>query len=203
MNALFVDAQFWIARFHPGDQWHNQAREVEATVEGRPMVTSEAVLVEFLNFFSAFRSAIRREAAHVAAKIHEGSPNSSSKAIAMSEETRRQDDQIGHLRRTIVQAIDPQQIVLFGSHARGEARANSDVDLLVVHDTDQTNREVRRRIEQLFLDRRFGLDLLVRTPEDVRRNVADRNPFYTHDIFEEGRVLYERPQEEASLEAVW
>jgi predicted nucleotidyltransferase len=122
----------------------------------------------------------------------------------MSEETRRQDDRIGHLRRTIVQAIDPQQIVLFGSHARGEARANSDVDLLVVHDTDQTNREVRRRIEQLFLDRRFGLDLLVRTPEDVRRNVADRNPFYTHDIFEEGRVLYERPQEEeASLEAVW
>ena len=115
----------------------------------------------------------------------------------MSEETRRQDDRIGHLRRTIVQAIDPQQIVLFGSHARGGARANSDVDLLVVHDTDQTNREVRRRIEQLFLDRRFGLDLLVRTPEDVRRNVADRNPFYTHDIFEEGRVLYERPQEEA------
>ena len=197
MNALFVDAQFWIARFHPGDQWHNQAREVEAAVEGRPMVTSEAVLVEFLNFFSAFRSAIRRGAAHVAAEIHEGSPNSSSKAIAMSEETRRQDDRIGHLRRTIVQAIDPQQIVLFGSHARGEARANSDVDLLVVHDTDQTNREVRRRIEQLFLDRQFGLDLLVRTPEDVRRNVADRNPFYTHDIFEEGRVLYERPQEEA------
>ena len=74
MNALFVDAQFWIARFHPGDQWHNQAREVEAAVEGRPMVTSEAVLVEFLNFFSAFRSAIRREAAHVAAEIHEGSP---------------------------------------------------------------------------------------------------------------------------------
>lgn len=116
---------------------------------------------------------------------------------AMSEETRKQDDRIEYLRRTIVQAIDPQQIVLFGSHARGEARANSDVDLLVVHDTDHTNREVRRRLEQLFLDRRFGLDLLVRTPEDVRRNVADRNPFYTHDIFEEGRVLYERSREEA------
>ncbi|MCS4034694.1 putative nucleic acid-binding protein [Salinibacter ruber] len=73
MNALFVDAQFWIARFHPGDQWHDRAREVEATVEGRPMVTSEAVLVEFLNFFSTFRPAIRREAAHVAAEVHEAS----------------------------------------------------------------------------------------------------------------------------------
>jgi len=73
MSALFVDAQFWIARFHPGDQWHDRAREAEATVEDRPLVTSEAVLVEFLNFFSGFRLAIRREAAHVAAEIHEGS----------------------------------------------------------------------------------------------------------------------------------
>lgn len=72
MSALFVDTQFWIARFHPGDEWHDRAREIEATVESQPMVTSEAVLVEFLNFFSAFRPAIRREAAHVAAEIYEG-----------------------------------------------------------------------------------------------------------------------------------
>ena len=73
MNALFADAQFWIARFHPGDQWHERARELETQIEQRSLLTSEAVLVEFLNFFSAFRPAIRREAAHVAAEIHEGS----------------------------------------------------------------------------------------------------------------------------------
>ena len=42
-------------------------------VEDRLLVTGEAVLVEFLNFFSGFRPAIRQEAAHVAAEIHEGS----------------------------------------------------------------------------------------------------------------------------------
>lgn len=106
------------------------------------------------------------------------------------------EDQIGErverLRRRIVAALEPTQIVLFGSHARGEARPDSDVDLLVVHDTDRTNRDVRRQLEQLFLDRRFGLDLIVRTPEEVGRNVADGNPFYTRHIFDEGQVLYER-----------
>ncbi len=73
MSALFVDAQFWIARFHPNDQWHERARELEVQVEERSLLTSEAVLVEFLNFFSSFRPEIRREAVHVAARIHEGS----------------------------------------------------------------------------------------------------------------------------------
>lgn len=104
---------------------------------------------------------------------------------------------IEHLREQIVDAVDPQQIVLFGSHARDDARSDSDVDLLVVHDTGRTNRDVRRQLERLFLDRRFGLDLIVRTPEDVRRNLADQNPFYTHHILDEGRVLYERPGEKA------
>lgn len=72
MTEVFVDTQFWVARFHPGDQWHDHARAVEAEVEARSLVTSEAVLVEFLNFFSEFRPAVRREAAHVANKIYEG-----------------------------------------------------------------------------------------------------------------------------------
>jgi len=108
------------------------------------------------------------------------------------QEEREVGERIEYLRRQIVAAIDPQQIVLFGSHARGDARPDSDVDLLVVHDTGRTNRDVRRQLDQLFLDRQFGLDLLVRTSEDVERNLADQNPFYTRHIFEDGRVLHER-----------
>lgn len=104
---------------------------------------------------------------------------------------------IARIRDRIVEAMEPRQIVLFGSHARGGAHSGSDVDLLVVHDTGQTNRTVRRQLERLFLDRRFGLDLLVRTPEEVNRNLADGNPFYTRHIFGEGTVLYERPRQEA------
>lgn len=102
------------------------------------------------------------------------------------------DEHIEQLRQRIVAALNPKQIILFGSHARGEAGPDSDVDLLVIHDTGRPNRDVRRQVERLFLDRRFGLDLIVRTPDDVRRNLMDENPFYTHHILEEGRVLHER-----------
>ncbi len=36
------------------------------------------------------------------------------------------------------------------------------------------------------------MDVLVRTVEEVERNVADHNPFYIHHILTQGKVLYER-----------
>lgn len=103
-------------------------------------------------------------------------------------------DVITTVTHRIVTAINPRLIVLFGSQARGDAEADSDLDLLVVQDSEQTDREIRRRIEQLLLDRRFGLDLIVRTPEEVARNLEDGNPFYVDHIFGDGVILYERPK---------
>jgi predicted nucleotidyltransferase len=93
----------------------------------------------------------------------------------------------------IAHSIQPQQIILFGSRASGENDETSDLDLLIVQDTGKSNREIRRRIERLLWGRRFGVDLVVRTPEEFQRNVADGNPFYTHHILREGQILYERP----------
>jgi len=39
--------------------------------------------------------------------------------------------------RRLVEAIDPDRIILFGSRARGDARPDSNIDLLIVKDTDQ------------------------------------------------------------------
>lgn len=85
-----------------------------------------------------------------------------------------------------------QRVILFGSHARGEGVEGSDVDLLIVHDSPSSNREIRREIERMLWGRHFGIDLIVRRPEEVERNVADGNPFYTRHILGQGKVLYER-----------
>jgi hypothetical protein len=61
-----------------------------------------------------------------------------------------------------------------------------------VHDRPESDRAIRRRLERLFLTRRFGLDLIVRTQQEVARNLADGSPFYTEHIFGQGRILYER-----------
>jgi len=92
----------------------------------------------------------------------------------------------------IVREIEPKQIILFGSRARGDALDSSDIDLFIVQDQELSNRRVRRKIEHLLWGRLFGVDLIVRRPEDVERNLADHNPFYTQHIFSEGRILYER-----------
>ena len=93
----------------------------------------------------------------------------------------------------IVQEVAPQRVILFGSYARNEETEQSDLDLFIVQDSEESNREVRRRIEHLLWGRRFGIDLIVRKPGEIQRNLADGNPFYTQHIFKDGKVLYERP----------
>ena len=100
---------------------------------------------------------------------------------------------IAYIVEKIARGIAPRQIILFGSRAREEATDDSDLDLLIIQDSPSSNREVRRQIEGLLWGRRFGVDLIVRRPEEVAWNVADGNPFYTRHILAEGRVLYERP----------
>ena len=93
----------------------------------------------------------------------------------------------------IVRGVAPQRIILFGSRTRGEETRESDLDLFVIQDGQASNRQVRREIEHLLWGRHFGVDLIVRKPEEVARNVADGNPFYTRHLMQEGQVIYERP----------
>jgi predicted nucleotidyltransferase len=53
-------------------------------------------------------------------------------------DSRSVDQIINEMTRRIVERFDPLQVILFGSHARGEAHADSDVDLLVVFPTSKT-----------------------------------------------------------------
>jgi predicted nucleotidyltransferase len=100
---------------------------------------------------------------------------------------------IDSITAQLIEKYQPEKIILFGSAARGDATPGSDLDLLVVHDSTVSDRQVRRQLERLFLPRRFALDLIVRTQEEVLMNLADNNPFYSRHIFGQGKVLYERP----------
>src|SRR3972149_2700707 len=108
---------------------------------------------------------------------------------------------IAYIVEKITREISPKQIILFGSRARGSARENSDLDLFVIQDSKMSNREIRRLIERLLRGRGFGVDLIVRTPQEVESNLSDNNPFYTRHIFREGRILYERPEKITSANA--
>lgn len=91
--------------------------------------------------------------------------------------------------RAIAQEFQPDQIILFGSHAYGTPHEDSDVDLLVVMPTaNQHSQSVRI---QYRLAAPFPLDLIVRTPQEMAWRLAEKGSFLT-TIVSEGKVLYEK-----------
>jgi len=91
----------------------------------------------------------------------------------------------------LIEAYDPDRIILFGSHAAGARGEGSDVDLLVVKETDRRPIERRVEVERLLSDRRIPLDILVYTPGELRELHAAGSPFI-EEVIESGRVLYMR-----------
>lgn len=71
--------------------------------------------------------------------------------------------------RRIVEAIQPQRVILFGSRARGEAGPHSDVDLLLIYDGELSKREVELRVHGLFPIRHFAMDVFVLTPAEFEQ----------------------------------
>lgn len=65
MTGVFVDTFYWIASISRRDQWHERALELELAVKNRPLVTTQAVLLEVLNYFSGYGSEARGEAAGI------------------------------------------------------------------------------------------------------------------------------------------
>ncbi len=98
---------------------------------------------------------------------------------------------LGDIVRRLRAAGSPQRIVLFGSHARGTARPDSDLDLLIVEESTLP----RYRRAPRYLRSLVGVfpakDVIVWTPEEIDawRNVP--NAFIT-TVLREGRTLYER-----------
>lgn len=96
---------------------------------------------------------------------------------------------IRKLCKRIAEAYHPEKIILFGSHAYGTPTRESDVDLLVVMDYEDhpLGQTVKMRFELGLVT---PLDLLVRTPEEVKRRVEEGDMFMRL-IVERGKVMYE------------
>ncbi len=101
------------------------------------------------------------------------------------------DSLLSEIVRKIVEAFHPEKIILFGSRAWGSARQDSDVDMLVVMETDL--RPARRSAEISLACRPRGLamDILVKTPAEIDDRTKIGDPFLRR-VLEQGKVLYAR-----------
>jgi HEPN domain-containing protein/predicted nucleotidyltransferase len=99
----------------------------------------------------------------------------------------------------LIDAYDPERIILFGSHASGTEEAGSDIDLLIVKETDRRPIDRRVEVERLLADRQIPLDLMVYTPREMLDLYRAGSPFI-EAVVETGRVLYMRRATEAWLQ---
>ncbi len=96
---------------------------------------------------------------------------------------------IRRFARDVAEQFHPDKIILFGSYAYGTPHEDSDVDILVIMPTwNQIAQAVR--IDCAF-DPPFPLDLIVRTPREMKWRLEEGDLFHT-EIVSKGKLLYEK-----------
>lgn len=88
-----------------------------------------------------------------------------------------------------LEAARPRRIILIGSHARGEQKSDSDLDLLVIEEEVEDHSLERVRLRRALSSIRMPIDLLVYSEKDVRtRGHWLGTPL--HEALQEGKELY-------------
>jgi predicted nucleotidyltransferase len=100
-------------------------------------------------------------------------------------------DLVADIVRRIVETAQPEKIILFGSRARGDARPDSDFDLLVIKESDEPRYRRDARLYLALAGLNAPVDVMVYTPSEVREWSAVPLAFITTAV-REGRVVYER-----------
>lgn len=97
-----------------------------------------------------------------------------------------------------LRTIQPYKIVLFGSYAYGEPDADSDIDLLVVLNTEEMPKNFQENMENKLLvrnvlwelNKKTSIDLIVHT-KSMYQKFNKLGSMFSKELLEKGKVLYE------------
>ena len=123
------------------------------------------------------------------------------KAMALPRQTRARPRGFPPVAKTLPPAIErlvselkPEKIILFGSYAYGVPTPDSDVDLLIVMKTRAKIVDRYVTVSNILYPRQFPVDIIVKTPKEIREEEKKLGNFFLREIMTKGKVLYERPR---------
>jgi predicted nucleotidyltransferase len=100
------------------------------------------------------------------------------------------DNLIRDIVQRIVAAAQPDKIILFGSRGRGNARPDSDFDILVIKESDEPGDRRDARLYHALVGLNAPVDLITYTPEEVEDWSGVPQAFITTAV-REGKIVYE------------
>jgi len=99
------------------------------------------------------------------------------------------DSMLTKIKVQMLQSLNPEKIIVFGSQATKTATKESDIDLLVVMDSNLPPRKRNLLVKRLFPHRTFSIDAFVYTPQEYRR-YKDIPGTIVYQAEHHGRLLY-------------
>lgn len=100
-------------------------------------------------------------------------------------------EQISYTIQTIISGYAPEKIIVFGSHATNSANDDSDLDLLIIKNTNEPFYHRLRQVRRLFSKQLLPLDLFVYSPEEYEENKNKINHI-ANIAMKQGIVAYEK-----------
>ncbi len=98
-------------------------------------------------------------------------------------------DAIVQIARSLGKTARAKKVILFGSHALGKAQSDSDVDFLVIAESNLPRHKRSRNLYASFHPYPFPMDILVYTPQEVEQQLKDPSSFVTQALAQ-GKELY-------------
>ncbi|MGB9781313.1 nucleotidyltransferase domain-containing protein [Caldanaerobacter sp.] len=97
--------------------------------------------------------------------------------------------ELARIVEVLIKEYQPEKIILFGSLATNQINEWSDIDLIVIKDTDKSFYE---RLEEVVKVAKptIGADIIVYTPKEIEE--MKESMFYVEEILKKGKVIYER-----------
>jgi len=100
-----------------------------------------------------------------------------------------QEEDIVGVANQLGAAINAEYVILFGSYARGEAGPESDVDLMIIAESELPRFKRSRELYKLFRPYPFGMDIVVYTPQEIEN--GKKSPLsFVSTVLREGKTLY-------------
>jgi predicted nucleotidyltransferase len=102
-------------------------------------------------------------------------------------ETKKIDDIV----KKIAIKFNPDKIILFGSYAAGNPNNDSDIDLLIIKDTDLPRHKRSFDIHKSLIGSMIPMDILVYTTKEFEQEKKEKSSFL-HSVIKTSKILYER-----------